>query len=82
MPNGVPHVGGPVTNPGQTIVRVTGRHVAVVGGQTTCTGMPGPDPMVMGSPILRIMGSPVVRITDMTSHGGQLVVGSPIVRSA
>lgn len=82
MPNGVPHVGGPVTKAGQTIVRVTGRHVAVVGGQTLCTGLPGPDAMAMGSAFVRITGRPVVRITDMTSHGGQLVVGSPIVRSA
>ncbi|MBS0123539.1 PAAR domain-containing protein [Thetidibacter halocola] len=81
MPNGVPHLGGPVTNPGQAIVRVTGRPVAVVTGQTICTGVPCPDPMVKGSLIVRIMGLPVMRVTDLTSHGGQMTTGSPIVRS-
>ena len=82
MPNGVPHVGGPVVSPGQAIVRVTGRPVAVVGGQSICTGLPGPDPLVKGSAFVRICNMPVVRITDQTGHGGMLVVGSPFVRSA
>ena len=82
LPNGVPHVGGPVVNPGQTFVRVTGRPVAVVGGHTICTGGPWPDPMVKGSMIVRIAGCPVRRVTDMTSHGGKMVTGSPIVRSS
>ena len=81
VPPGVPHVGGPVTNPGQTIVKIAGRYAAVVTGQTTCTGMPGPDPIVKGSAIVKIMGLPLVRVTDMTAHGGQMVVGSPFVRS-
>lgn len=81
-PGPIPHIGGPVVQPGQTIVRVTGRPVAVVGGQTLCTGVPVTDPMVQGSPIVRICGMPVMRIGDSTAHGGKLVMGSPIVRSS
>lgn len=81
-PSGGAHVGGPVINPGQVIVRVTGRPVAVIGGQCVCVGLPGPDPLVKGSAFVRITGKPVVRVTDSTAHGGQLVVGSPIVRAS
>lgn len=81
-PGPVPHVGGPVVQPGQAFVRVTGRPVAVVGGSTLCAGVPCTDPMVMGSAIVRITGRSVMRIGDATAHGGKLVVGSPIVRAS
>lgn len=76
----VPHVGGPVVNPGQGIVRIAGRPVAVVTGTTMCTPVPAPDPIVQGSPIVRITGLPVARVTSMCSHGGTLITGSPFVR--
>lgn len=78
----IPHVGGPVTVPGQIIVRVMNMPVAVVSGQTLCTGMPGPDPMVRGSTMVRITGMPVMRIGDGTSHGGVMISGKPTVRVA
>jgi uncharacterized Zn-binding protein involved in type VI secretion len=81
-PAGVPHVGGPVINPGQSFVRITGRPVAVTGGHTFCTGMPGPDAIVKGSTIMRIGGRQVARVGDRTAHGGTLVFGSPYVRSS
>lgn len=77
----IPHVGGPVVNSGQAIVRIMGRPVAVAGaGITVCSGMSGPDPITQGSPVVKIMGMPVARVTSLCSHGGTLVTGSPLVR--
>ena len=74
----IPHVGGPVVNPGQFIVRVMGRPAAVVSGTCICVGPP--DTMVRGSPFVRITGLPVMRIGDGTAHGGVMVTGNPMVR--
>lgn len=81
-PGPVPHVGGPVVDPGQGIVRIAGRPVAVVGGKTLCVGVPCSDAITSGSAIVRIAGKPVTRLGDSTSHGGKLVVGIPFVRAS
>lgn len=77
-PGPKPHVGGPVVNPGQTMVRVNGLPMATVGGTCTCVGPP--DTMNQGSAIVKIMGKGVVRMGDGTAHGGTLVMGFPGVR--
>ena len=80
-PGPKPHVGGPVTNAGQAHVRINGLLVAVEGGSCTCTGLPGPDPMVKGSSNVRIDGKGVMRIGDATGHGGKIVTGMPHVKA-
>ena len=80
-PGPKPHVGGPIVQPGQAFVRFSGIPWAVVSGQSVCTGMPGPDPLVSGSAIVRINGMPVVRIGDSTAHGGKVVMGVPTLRA-
>lgn len=80
-PGPKPHVGGPVVNPGQAFVRFNGIPLAVEGGSCLCTGMPGPDPMVKGSAIVRINGAGVMRIGDATGHGGKIVAGVPTLRA-
>ncbi|WP_425073621.1 PAAR domain-containing protein [Sagittula sp. S175] len=87
----VKHLGGPVVQPGQAIVRVMGRPVAVVTGMTICMNLitppgappvPTPDPMVKGSMMVKICGLPVMRISDKCSHGGTMSTGNPLVKIA
>ncbi|MFQ6554316.1 PAAR domain-containing protein [Aestuariibius insulae] len=80
-PGPKPHVGGPVIDPGQTLVRFNGIPLAVEGGKCMCTGMPGPDGMSKGSSLLKIDGKGVMRIGDSTGHGGKMTVGIPTLRS-
>lgn len=79
-PGPVPHVGGPVVSPGQSMVRVNGRPMAVTGGSCLCTGVPCTDTMTTGSAHVRINGRAVMRIGDKTAHGGVIVTGAPTVR--
>lgn len=76
-PGQKPHVGGPVVDPGQTLVRFNGLPVAVVGGRCFCTGQPGMDSMTQGSTLVRIEGKGVMRVGDSTGHGGKLTIGVP-----
>lgn len=76
-----PHVGGPVADPGQTLVRFNGIPLAVEGGQCLCTGLPGPDRMTSGSGLVRIDGKGVMRIGDRTAHGGKITMGVPTLRA-
>ncbi|MGJ8605987.1 MAG: PAAR domain-containing protein [Marivita sp.] len=80
-PGPKPHIGGPVVSPGQTFVTCNGIPVAVEGGSTVCTGMPGPDKMTKGSSLARIEGKGIMRIGDSTAHGGKLTVGVPFLTS-
>ena len=75
-PGPKPHVGGPVVDPGQTLVFFNGMPVAVVGGKCTCVGPP--DTIVKGSTLVRINGRSVARVGDTTAHGGTLVMGMPM----
>ena len=78
-PGPVPHVGGPIVNPGQAIVSIMGMKVAVVGAMCVCVGPP--DTVNQGSSIVKIMGKAIVRMGDGTAHGGKVVIGMPIVKA-
>lgn len=73
-PGPKPHVGGPVSDPGQDFVTVDGIPVAVVGGTCICQAGP-PDPIAGGSSMLSVDGKPVARVGDPTGHGGRIVEG-------
>lgn len=69
----VPHVGGPVTGPGEPTVLIGGIPAAVMGDMCVCTGPP--DSIVMGSATVLIGGKPAARMGDNTAHGGSIVLG-------
>lgn len=73
----VPHVGGPITGPGQPTVLIGGLPAAVVGDMCTCVGPP--DTIVQGSATVLIGGMPAARMGDMTAHGGTIVLGEMTV---
>lgn len=80
-PGPKPHVGGPVIDAGQSLVKFNGVPLAVVGGKCMCTGMPGPDGMATGSSLVKINGKGVMRIGDGTAHGGKITTGIPTLRA-
>ncbi len=69
----VPHVGGPVTGPGESTVLIGGMPAAVVGDRCICVGPP--DTIVKGSATVMIGNMPAARLGDSTSHGGSVVLG-------
>ena len=69
----VPHVGGPVTGPGEPTVLIGGMPAAVVGDRCICVGPP--DTIVKGSATVMIGNMPAARLGDSTSHGGSVVLG-------
>ncbi|GMG84056.1 PAAR domain-containing protein [Paralimibaculum aggregatum] len=73
----VPHVGGPILPPGVPTVLIACIPAANVGTMATCTGPP--DTIVKGSTSVLTGGKPQARLTDMTSHGGIIVMGAPTV---
>ena len=76
------HGGGPVMNPGQTLVRFNGIPLAVEGGQCGCPGSPPlPDPMVKGSGVVKINGRGVMRIGNLTAHDDKIDMGAAFLRS-
>ncbi|NGN97633.1 hypothetical protein G5S52_08105 [Grimontia sp. S25] len=78
-PGPVPHVGGPIIDAGQSLVKVNGIPVAVVGGKAICTGVGMPDDLKQGSSLVKIDGKAVVRMGDGCAHGGQVVQGWPTI---
>lgn len=72
-----PHVGGPILPPGSPTVLIEGMPAARMGDMATCAGPP--DTILQGSGTVLIEGMPAARMGDMTSHGGQIVAGSPTV---
>jgi len=76
-PGPKPHVGGPILPPGETTVLIGGMPAARVGDQATCTGPP--DTIALGSFTVMIGGMPAARIGDITTHGGMIVMGYPMV---
>ncbi len=68
-----PHVGGPVTGPGESTVLIGGMPAAVVGDSCICVGPP--DTIVKGSATVMIGNKPAARLGDSTSHGGSVVLG-------
>lgn len=73
----VPHVGGPVSGPGQPNVLIGGLPAARVGDMLVCVGPP--DTIVKGSATVLIGGMPAARMGDTTAHGGSIVFGCPTV---
>lgn len=73
----VPHVGGPITGPGEPTVMIGKRPAAVVGDNCVCVGPPAT--IVSGSQTVMIGGKPAARMGDSTSHGGSIVMGEPTV---
>lgn len=80
-PGPKPHVGGPITNAGQSLVRFNGIPVAVEGGESLCTGVPTTDGLSKGSSLVRINGRGVMRVGDSTAHGGVITSGVPSFRA-
>lgn len=70
----IPHVGGPVTGPGEPTVLICDLPAARVGDILVCVGPP--DSIVQGSSSVMIGGMPAARIGDTTAHGGQIMVGA------
>lgn len=73
----IPHVGGPVTGPGQPTVLIGNLPAAKVGDMLVCVGPP--DSIVAGSSSVMIGGMPAARMGDSTAHGGKIVLGLPTV---
>jgi uncharacterized Zn-binding protein involved in type VI secretion len=69
----VPHVGGPIVVPAAPTVLIGGLPAAGIGSQCVCIGPP--DVIVKGSVKVLIGGRPAARMTDMTAHGGVIVLG-------
>ena len=74
VPAPIPHVGGPITGPGQPNVLIAGLPAAKVGDMCVCVGPP--DSIVKGSATVMIGGMPAARIGDSTAHGGSIVLGA------
>lgn len=79
-PGPVPHVGGPISGPGEPTVLIAGMPAAVLGDMCVCTGPP--DTIAMGSTTVLIGGKPAARMGDSTAHGGTIVAGAPTVMIA
>jgi len=69
----VPHVGGPVTGPGEPTVLIGKMPASVVGDSCVCVGPP--DTVAKGSATVMIGGKPAARLGDSTGHGGSIVLG-------
>lgn len=72
-PGPKPHVGGPISDT-QSLVKVDGVPVAVVGDKCTCVVGPK-DTIIGGSPLVFIDGKALARAGDPTAHGGRIVQG-------
>jgi len=73
----IPHVGGPIIGPGCPTVLIGGMPAAVMGDSCTCSGPP--SSIILGSMGVFIGGMPAARVTDMTAHGGSVLMGCPTV---
>jgi uncharacterized Zn-binding protein involved in type VI secretion len=69
----VPHVGGPILPPGAITVFIGGLPAARMGDQATCVGPP--DVITLGSFTVFTRGQPQARVTDVSAHGGNIVLG-------
>ena len=73
----IPHVGGPITGPGDATVLIESMPASVVGDSATCVG--SPDTTAAGSATVLIGGVPAVRLGDSTAHGGVIITGAATV---
>ncbi len=77
-PGPTPHIGGPISQT-QSLVKVNGIPVALVGDKCICIG-DGLDTIVSGSSVLKVNGRSVARVGDATGHGGVVIQGHGSVR--
>lgn len=70
----IPHVGGPISGPGEPTVMIEKMPAAKVGDMLVCVGPP--DSIVKGSSSVTIGGVPAARMGDQTAHGGQIMLGA------
>jgi uncharacterized Zn-binding protein involved in type VI secretion len=68
-----PHVGGPIVPPGAITVFIGGMPAARMGDQAVCVGPL--DGISLGSFTVFTRGQPQARVTDVTAHGGNIVLG-------
>ncbi len=73
----IPHVGGPISGPGEPTVLITNLPAARVGDMLVCVGPP--DTIAKGSSSVMIGKKPAARMGDQTAHGGQIALGAPTV---
>ncbi len=73
----VPHVGGPVSQPGGPTVLIGNMPAATATSMLVCVGPP--DTIVKGSATVLICGTPAARMGDQCAHGGAIVAGFPTV---
>lgn len=70
----IPHVGGPIIEPGEPSVLIGGLPAAKLGDTCMCVGPP--DSIVKGSATVMIGGVPAARLGDQTAHGGAIMLGA------
>lgn len=75
----IPHVGGPITSPGEPTVLIGFMPAARVSDMCLCGPVGPSDPIVKGSSSVMIGFKPAARIGDSTGHGGAIVAGCPTV---
>lgn len=73
----VPHVGGPIVPPAALNTLVCGLPQARIGDLLVCVGPP--DMVATGSATVLVGSMPAARLTDLTAHGGIIVMGAPTV---
>lgn len=73
----VPHVGGPVLQPGHPQTLIAGLPAARVTDFAVCVGPP--DVIVSGSTTVFVGGLMAARMGDSTAHGGIIAAGCPTV---
>jgi uncharacterized Zn-binding protein involved in type VI secretion len=75
----MPHVGGPITSPGDPTLLIGGMPAAVVGDLCVWVGLP--DTIAMDSGTAMIGGKHAARMGDSTAHSGSFVLGRPTVQT-
>lgn len=73
----IPHVGGPITGPGEPTVLIGGLPAARVTDMCVCVGPP--DTITSGSATVLIGGLPAAYMGSETAHGGIVTLGVPNV---
>ncbi len=73
----VPHVGGPISGPGEPTVLIGKMPAARATDMLVCVGPP--DLIAMGSTTVLIGKMPAARMGDPAGHGGSIILGCPTV---
>ena len=73
----VPHVGGPISGPGEPTVLIGKMPAARATDMMVCVGPP--DLIAMGSTTVLIGKMPAARMGDSGGHGGKIILGCPTV---